>query len=114
MNRGKRWCLVTPQKVQPRCVRGHSNQRPDQLSLLGVKKLVRSFCVQLYVMNKRRLTNRAEATIDKIGPPTGIIQSLGPFITGQLSWIKNVFYCSTLLGPDCDVTLTCCDIRNVP
>lgn len=34
-------------------------------------------------MNKRRLTNKAEATIEKIGPPTGIIQSLGPYITGD-------------------------------
>ena len=40
--------------------------------------------LQLTVLNLRKLTNKSGATIDKIGSPTGIIQSIGPYITGIL------------------------------
>ena len=39
--------------------------------------------LQLTVLNLRKLTNKTGATIDQIGSPTGIIQSIGPYITGD-------------------------------
>jgi hypothetical protein len=39
--------------------------------------------LQVIVSPLVRLTNRAEAAIQDIGPPEGLLTSLGPFITGQ-------------------------------
>ncbi len=38
--------------------------------------------LQLTVMNSRRLTQKGGAKLESIGKPTGILQSLGPYITG--------------------------------
>jgi len=38
--------------------------------------------LQLTVMNTRRLTQKGGAKLESIGKPTGILQSLGPYITG--------------------------------
>ena len=39
--------------------------------------------LQLYVMPSRRLTQKGGAKLESIGNPTGILQSLGPYITGE-------------------------------
>jgi hypothetical protein len=39
--------------------------------------------LQVLVAPLVRLTNRAEARIQDIGPPEGLLTSLGPFITGE-------------------------------
>lgn len=47
-------------------------------------------CVQVVVAPLVRLTNKADATIDQVGTPEGVLESLGPFITGELS---NLAHC---------------------
>ena len=37
---------------------------------------------QLLAMNLQKLTNKAGASIEDVGPPSGVLESLGPFITG--------------------------------
>jgi len=39
--------------------------------------------VQIILAPLVRLTNRKGVTIEDVGPPSGIITSLGPFITGE-------------------------------
>ena len=52
-------------------------------SCFASKSQKASLALQLTVMNTRRLTNKGAAKIEQIGQPTNLLQSLGPYITGD-------------------------------
>lgn len=54
--------------------------------ILPVLSFMCSWLAQVVVAPLVRLTNKAAAKIEDIGPPEGILTSLGAFITGAHAW----------------------------